>query len=59
MYSAVGRNSKHVYLKEESKELVCQKLQARFPSYIETPDNLHREKTVLQVLPEPMMIVRG
>ena len=59
MYSVVGYNSKHVYFKEESKELVCQKLLNRFPSYIETPDNLHREKTVLQVLPEPMMIVRG
>lgn len=59
MYSAVGHNSKHVYFREESKELVCQKLQVRFPSYIETPDNLHREKTVLQVLPEPMTIVKG
>ena len=59
MYSAVGYNSKHVYFREESKELVCQKLQVRFPSYIETPDNLHREKTALQALPEPMMIVRG
>lgn len=59
MYSAVGYNSKHVYFKEESKELVCQKLLNRFPSYIETPDDRFREKTVLQVLPEPMMIVRG
>lgn len=59
MYSAVGYNSKHVYFREESKELACQKLQVRFPSYIETPDDVQREKTVLQVLPEPMMIVRG
>lgn len=42
MYSAVGHNSKHVYLREESKELVCQKLQARFPNYIETPDDRNR-----------------
>lgn len=59
MYSAVGHNSKHVYFREESKELVCQKLQSRFPNYIETPDDRYREKTVLKVLPEPMMIVRG
>lgn len=59
MYSAVGHNTKHVYFREESKELVCQKLQVRFPNYIETPDDVQREKTVLQVLPEPMMIVRG
>lgn len=59
MYIAVGHNTKHVYFREESKELVCQKLQARFPSYIETPDDRNREKTVLQVLPEPMLIVRG
>lgn len=59
MYSAVGYNSKHVYFREESKELVCQKLLNRFPNYIETPDDRNREKLVLQVLPEPMMIVRG
>lgn len=59
MYIAVGQNTKHVYFREESKELVFQKLQARFPNYIETPDNVQREKTVLQVLPEPVMIVRG
>lgn len=59
MYIAVGNNSKHVYFREASKELVCQKLQTRFPSYIDNPNETNREITVSQVLPEPMMIVRG